>query len=106
MFRRFQDEKYTYIGDVAIKPWADIHLAHRDEQKTAILHVAKIPRAELQISYFRQFHRLVADRFRNLLVYFKKAPEDGVGAHVRPIDDLLQVGVQLGTSCIDLLVRL
>ena len=105
-FQGVSAQTYTYVRDVAIESVADVHLAHGDEQEPPTLHVAKVPRTQLQVSNFRHLDRLVADRFGDLLVDLQEAPEDGIGAHVWPIDYLLEISVQLCSPIVDLLVCL
>ena len=96
----------TYISDVAVQSGAYVHLTHGNEEKASALHVAEVPRTQLQVRNLGHLHRLVADGFGDLLIYLEEAPEDGVCAHVWPIDDFLEVRVQLGAPAIDLLVSL
>ena len=96
----------TYISDIAIKSGADVHLAHRHEEISPTFNITEVSGAELQVGDLSHFHRLVADRFRDLLINLQKASEYWVGAHIWSIDDLLQICVKRCSSAIDLLICL
>ena len=97
---------FTYICDIAVKSGSNVHFAHGDKQIAAILNIAEISRPKLQIIDLGHFDGLVADRFRDLLINLQEAPEAGICSHIRSIDDLLQISVQLSSSAIDLLISL
>ena len=80
---------FTYIGDIAIKSVSNIHLTHSHKNPSSVLQVDEIPGPQLQIGYFRHLDWLVADGFGNLLINLQEGSEDGVCAHIGPVDYLL-----------------